>query len=715
MVEKNNILCIFVPGIKGSELFCTSCDRRSWPPHILSEPFNLARRVISRSTTSIEKLLTPEELNCLTFHKKKATNVIKNVKVLNGLFNKKVYGEFLSRLKINLKYLELYINGGNRDNNNNNYKIDLLEFPYDWTKSNSQTAYDLYKNVFLKEIKKGFYKEFIIIAHSMGGIVTRYMLEHLLNSDIKLLPGTHEEKERIKSSILLFYGIGVPHYGCIRSLFSLVSAENEHLSCFSRNIASLYDMIPYNDLEKQIIGYNNNNDYDRNTNNNDDTDDNKSYSSETRSFKQYRNIKKIRRRTRSDVFLKTSIVSNLKDKKNIENDIHINPRFWENGNSDNAVHVDVNCFKNYTAENEYLNNVTYNLIKRFPILAHRGELIKSGLKFHCSLNTSMKPTKCIYILVNAVGVNTPSHIDSENNLFKTCKAGDGVVCSNIAGVDNEKNNKALKKINSLFNYFKFKNVNRKTNGTNNGEDDKRESTGKQNTVGSSCSSGLDDGSGSCNIDRTENSINDMYKNITDRSGPPDDSQFTNVHITMLNNIDIFKPLQNILTTSKHMMWKKMYSFNNATPAGDGNIKVLNEFRKDYEGYLIELRNTDGNQCLFSIKDTNSIKSEKIIAMTLDTIYFDRENKIVKNNGRNSSNLNIKINTRCDGSIFNKLQFIITGHYFISNVAFLKGDVGNVDGDCRKCVPGNVKDTRGIGTKTSHGYEDSYGTCNVSLL
>lgn len=687
MVEKNNKLCIFVPGIKGSELFCTSCNKRSWPPHVLNEPFSLARRVIDKSTTSVEKLLTPEELNCLTFHKKTATNVIKNVSVLNGLFNKKVYGEFLSRLKINLKYLELYCN-----NRNNNYKIDLLEFPYDWTKSNSQTAYDLYKNVFLKEIKKGYYKEFIIIAHSMGGIVTRYMLEHLLNSDIKLLPGTHEERERIKFSILLFYGIGVPHYGCIRSLFSLVNVENEQLSCFSRNISSLYDMIPYNDLEKQIIGYNN-----------------KSYSFKTRHSKQFNNVKKIRRRTRSDVFLKTSIVSNLKDKKNIENDIHINPRFWENGNKDNAVHVDVNCFKNNTAENEYLNNITYNLIKRFPILAHRDDFIKSGLKFHCSLNTNMKPKKCIYILVNAVGVNTPSHIDLENNLFKTCKAGDGVVCSNIIGVENNKNDTTPIKINNLFKYFKFKNVNRKSNNSTTCEYDLTKPT----TSSSSSSSGS--GGGDCNKNTSsqiENGINSMYKNIINQSQPSDDYQFTNVHIAMLNNIDIFKPLQNILTTSKHMMWKKMYSFN-TTSDGDDNIKILNEFQKDYEGYLIDIKNTDGNQCLFSIKDTNLIQTEKIILITLNMIFLNKENKIIKYNNRNN-NLNIKTNTRCDGSIFNKLQFIITGHYFISNVAFLKGDVSNVDGikDCRITSCSNIRD--GYDMKT-YDSDDSSDMDKVSLV
>lgn len=687
MVEKNNKLCIFVPGIKGSELFCTSCNKRSWPPHVLNEPLSLARRVINKSTTSVEKLLTPEELNCLTFHKKTATNVIKNVSVLNGLFNKKVYGEFLSRLKINLKYLELYCN-----DRNNNYKIDLLEFPYDWTKSNSQTAYDLYKNVFLKEIKEGYYKEFIIIAHSMGGIVTRYMLEHLLNSDIKLLPGTHEERERIKSSILLFYGIGVPHYGCIRSLFSLVNVENEQLSCFSRNISSLYDMIPYNDLEKQIIGYNN-----------------KSYSFKTRHFKQFNNIKKIIRRTRSDVFLKTSIVSNLKDKKNIENDIHINPRFWENGDKDNAVHLDVNCFKNYTAENEYLNNITYNLIKRFPILAHRDDFIKSGLKFHCSLNTNMKPKNCIYILVNAVGVNTPSHIDLENNLFKTCKAGDGVVCSNIIGVENNKNNTALKKINNLYKYFKFKNVNRKSNKST------YDSTKPTN---SSSSGGSGGGGGDCNKNTSssqiENSFNNMYKNITNQNQPSDDYQFTNVHITMLNNIDIFKPLQNILTTSKHMMWKKMYSFN-TTVDGDDNLKIVNEFQKDYEGYLIDIKNTDGNQCLFSIKDTNLIQTEKIILITLNMISFNKENKITKNNNRNS-NLNVKINTRCDGSIFDKLQFIITGHYFISNVAFLKGDVSNVDGikDCQITGCSNIRDGYNNDMKT-YDSDDSSDMDKVSLV
>lgn len=320
----------------------------------------------------------------------------------------------------------------------------------------------------------------------------------------------------------------------------------------------------------------------------------------------------------------------------------------------------------------------------------------------------MKPKKCIYILVNAVGVNTPSHIDLENNLFKTCKAGDGVVCSNIIGVENNKNNTTPKKINSLFKYFKFKNVNRKSKNST------YDST--EPTTTSSSSSSVS-GGGDCNNDTSssqiENSINNMYKNITNQNQPSDDYQFTNVHITMLNNIDIFKPLQNILTTSKHMMWKKMYSFNTIVD-GDDNIKIINEFQKDYDGYLIDIKNTDSNQCLFSIKDTNLIQTEKIILITLNMISFNKENKIIKNNNRNS-NLNIKINTRCDGSIFNKLQFIITGHYFISNVAFLKGDVSNVDGinDCRITGCSNIRDGYNNDMKT-YDSDDSSDMDKVSL-
>jgi pSer/pThr/pTyr-binding forkhead associated (FHA) protein len=79
--------------------------------------------------------------------------------------------------------------------------IDLLEFPYDWRQDNRLTAQQLATTIRTWRERMG-HGPVTIIAHSMGGLVTRYYLDQL---------GGQEHVER-------FVAIGTPHFGSPRGM-----------------------------------------------------------------------------------------------------------------------------------------------------------------------------------------------------------------------------------------------------------------------------------------------------------------------------------------------------------------------------------------------------------------------------------------------------------------------------------------------------------------
>jgi pSer/pThr/pTyr-binding forkhead associated (FHA) protein len=79
--------------------------------------------------------------------------------------------------------------------------VDLLEFPYDWRQDNRQTAQQLATTIRTWRERMG-HGPVTIIAHSMGGLVTRYYLDQL---------GGKEHVER-------FVAIGTPHFGSPRGM-----------------------------------------------------------------------------------------------------------------------------------------------------------------------------------------------------------------------------------------------------------------------------------------------------------------------------------------------------------------------------------------------------------------------------------------------------------------------------------------------------------------
>lgn len=362
-----NVLCVFVPGVKGTELWCERCGKRSWPPQFLENPIELSARIVVKGkfSTRVEDTLSADEYECLRSHEKTPTRVIGRVKTAWGLYNREAYSNFLRRLEKTAVQVR----------RKHGVNVRTVTFPYDWTRSNIESAHRLFD---MLVGASGGCDEIVLIAHSMGGLVCRYLLESLLPEEA--------QREALSSKIVLFYGLGVPHYGCVKSLHNLVDPNGGAFAELCRSLPSVFEMISFSDLDRQIEGLMN-----------DGT---------------VESDKMIRRR--SDIFLHDD-----------GEELIFDPKFWRvDGRDDNP----------YVAEDsDRKTRLIAALVSRFPILENHREDLERAWRFHESLNTGMKPAGCAYVLVNATGVTSPSGIDSSGHLEMRCTKGDGTVCSVVNG------------------------------------------------------------------------------------------------------------------------------------------------------------------------------------------------------------------------------------------------------------------------------------------
>lgn len=342
---RRRVLCVFVPGIKGSVLRCASCDRRSWPPQFLDYYAQTLRRIVSRRTTKIRRLMDANEAECLVSHRQLPCGVVKSVKVFGGLFRKHVYGTFLDTLR--------------RDFDEVGDAVTLLEFAYDWTLGVRRAAQQLMSD--LREVT-GSYEAVVFVSHSMGGLVCRYLLEELVHRTRHSDPTAAYLNDATK----LLYMVGVPHYGAVRSLHYLVDTADDYKAALSRRMQSLYDMIPFSDLEGERL-----------------------------------------KRVRSDIFLRKTERLLVVDRD------HWKPE--RPGSRLTDAHI------------PYLVDL---VVSRFPQLTCHRDRLSRAAKVHFALDSGRKrPTGCVYFCVNAVGVKSPSAIETDGRLTRDCDRGDGIVCS----------------------------------------------------------------------------------------------------------------------------------------------------------------------------------------------------------------------------------------------------------------------------------------------
>lgn len=404
--DNRRVLCVFVPGIKGSVLKCTACNRRSWPPEFLDSSYATLHRYVYKRSTRIEQLMNTDEIECLATHAQSACAVLRKISILNGLMERTVYASLLDSLQKDCDAVGLTRNGRHR-------RITLQAFAYDWTLGVSHAAEQLLS--YLSEVA-GQYTGIALVAHSMGGLVCRYMIEKLIytrrsfDATSKLL--YHELK--------LLYAIGVPHYGTVRSLHRLVDPDGGAYTKHCRKLQSLYDMIPFSDLDSQI-------------------DENKVGEAKAlepiaikqvveptsgggnccdappllppRSKRHYTGKAERLVRYRSEIFLRKTCSA-----VNVDRD-HWNPT------------RQLGLREEATTAGDHIDRLVNKLILRFPELKGCEERLSIGARTHFELNSRNKPPGCVYFCVNAVGIKSPSLIDKHNKLLRECESGDGIVCS----------------------------------------------------------------------------------------------------------------------------------------------------------------------------------------------------------------------------------------------------------------------------------------------
>jgi pimeloyl-ACP methyl ester carboxylesterase len=195
---------ILVPGMTGSELRHKDTNEKVWFKTFKSKAEDLRLPILADPAKMHDDLV--------------ATDVLRNVKIaVFPLYD--VYGDFIGGMEKR---------GGYREENwdtpsENGYKDSLYVFPYDWRLDNVGNARLLIKKVEALKLKlKRPDLKFDIVAHSMGGLISRYAAMYgdtdLPAGRVKPRP-TWAGAKHFARIVLL----GTPNEGSALSLSALVS------------------------------------------------------------------------------------------------------------------------------------------------------------------------------------------------------------------------------------------------------------------------------------------------------------------------------------------------------------------------------------------------------------------------------------------------------------------------------------------------------------
>lgn len=220
-------LIYFVPGIKGSVLYDKRVGRNIWPPEKIINSWNVLVRKRSYFDSEILRLKLPLDItDDVDDPNVIATDIVKcvNIGPISGFMRRPVY-EYIIRI----------IRSHASDDDT------IVEFAYDWRRSIYYCARKLYESInsrYRNDSKK--YDKILIISHSYGGLVSRYMME--------------SDKIIDDPNLIIDYAlnIGTPHYGSMKSiryltgLTSISICSDAALLELCQSFDSMYDTIPLN-------------------------------------------------------------------------------------------------------------------------------------------------------------------------------------------------------------------------------------------------------------------------------------------------------------------------------------------------------------------------------------------------------------------------------------------------------------------------------------
>ena len=178
-IKRNPIIVIH--GFQGAKLVNSKTDKVLWGDFRTRDAFYIPDEDIRETAHSMEKGKSLNELNDDVVAKSILKNV--NIKILGMNFKLPAYGILINELqKAGYQSSERPLDPGK------NY-YTLFEFAYDWRKDLPGNAVKLDKFIkekrkYLQEQYKSMYDiddfdvQFDIIAHSMGGLLSRYYLQY---------------------------------------------------------------------------------------------------------------------------------------------------------------------------------------------------------------------------------------------------------------------------------------------------------------------------------------------------------------------------------------------------------------------------------------------------------------------------------------------------------------------------------------------------------
>ena len=195
---------ILIPGLSGSELKHKITNDRIWFKTIRSKSEDLRLPIVSDPTKTGDDLI--------------ATDVLREVKI--GPFPvTDVYGGFIKAMETRGGYHEETWNAPSADGDHDS----LYVFAYDWRLDNVGNARILVRKIeALKKTLKKPNLKFDIVAHSMGGLISRYAAMY---GDIDLPTGNRKPVvtwagAKLFDKIIL---MGTPNEGSVLSLSNLIS------------------------------------------------------------------------------------------------------------------------------------------------------------------------------------------------------------------------------------------------------------------------------------------------------------------------------------------------------------------------------------------------------------------------------------------------------------------------------------------------------------
>ncbi len=192
---------VFLPGIMGSELRRDSDNERVWPPSLTDIIFKNA---------DVDALLEP------------GLHATRPIVAFAGFYG--IYRSILNDIKA-IGYTE---NGSEKR---------FISYPYDWRQPNQHTARKLAEHL----SQQDSFEEIILLGHSMGGLVLRYMLE-----------SGEFEQEPWFDKISQLITLGTPHLGAAAAInqvaglagnLGMNAADIKRLTADTR-YPSAYQLVP---------------------------------------------------------------------------------------------------------------------------------------------------------------------------------------------------------------------------------------------------------------------------------------------------------------------------------------------------------------------------------------------------------------------------------------------------------------------------------------